>query len=368
MTPPIRFLAVVVGGWTAARIIALLPAEQPSLPLDPPAGVNVPDRLAPGARVAATPVAAPPGHPRFMRASARELGSLAGSGDTLGRPFAYVSVSTGDFEVPAKVIKGVVLPQAKLAAAFAGTGAMPDLALTAPPSREDRVLYAAIVSPPQGENRLTGSAWMLARGDDVAAVATNGLLGGSQAGARLLYRVGGSAAQPLSFSARLSGPLRRAGAEAALGIEWQPMRGVPLRLLAERRQRLNGDGRSAFAAIAHGGVSDLPVAQGLRLEAYAQAGIVGARNRDLFADGAITLVRPLSKSRFAVGAGLWGGAQPGSSRLDVGPRLTTTLPAASRHVRVSLDWRLRVAGLAAPSSGAVADGRDRLLAGFRPRS
>lgn len=195
---------------------------------------------------------------------------------------------------------------------------------------------------------------MLARGGSEAAVANSGLLGGSQAGARVLFRVNDDVARPLSLSMRVSSPLRRAGVEAAAGVEWQPLAGVPVRVLAERRQRLSGEGRSAFALLAHGGVSDRPIMEGFRLDAYAQAGVVGARRRDLFADAGATLTRPLNPDRMsglAVGAGVWGGMQPGASRLDIGPRLTTTLAVPSGRARVSVDWRFRVAGASAPASG-----------------
>lgn len=193
---------------------------------------------------------------------------------------------------------------------------------------------------------------MLARGgDEVAATASNGLLGASQGGVRLLYRVNDNVSRPFSLSARVTSPLRRQGAEAAAGVEWQPLAGMPVRILAERRQRVSGDGRSAFALLAHGGVSDRRVAAGLRLDAYAQAGVVGALSRDLFADAAATLVRPLGAGQLAVGAGAWGGVQPGAARLDVGPRITTTLKVAGRSTRVSLDWRFRIAGVSAPASG-----------------
>lgn len=196
---------------------------------------------------------------------------------------------------------------------------------------------------------------MLARGGgEASAVAGNGLLGGSQTGARILFRVNEDVARPLSLTVRASSPLRRDGVEAAAGIEWQPFAGIPVRVLAERRQRLSGEGRSAFALLAHGGVSERPVAAGLWLDAYAQAGVVGVRGRDVFADAGATLVHPLNSDRpdgLSIGAGAWGGVQPGASRLDVGPRLTTTLAAAGGRARVSLDWRFRVAGASAPASG-----------------
>lgn len=208
-------------------------------------------------------------------------------------------------------------------------------------------------SPAPG-GRLSGSAWVLARGGGDAVIAGNGLFGGSQAGGRMLFRVNGDVSRPFSLSGRVSAPLRRQGAQAAVGVEWQPVAGIPIRVLAERRQRLTEEARSAFALLVHGGVGDLAVGAGLRLDSYAQAGIVGARRRDLFADGGVTLVRSLGGGEgdgWAVGAGAWGGVQPGAARLDIGPRVTNTLGSLGRGTRVSLDWRFRVAGHAAPASG-----------------
>jgi hypothetical protein len=52
------------------------------------------------------------------------------------------------------------------------------------------------------------------------------------------------------------------------------------------------------------------------------------------------------------GAGAWGGAQKGASRLDLGPAATMGLGlGASASARLALDWRFRVTGDAAPSSG-----------------
>ncbi|MEO7827282.1 MAG: hypothetical protein ABIR60_09100, partial [Allosphingosinicella sp.] len=90
------------------------------------------------------------------------------------------------------------------------------------------------------------SAWSFVRRGDSAPLAAAGLLGGSQAGARLTYRLTRDSSPPLALSLRLSGPLRHpAAAEAALGLDWQPLGRVPVHLLAERRQALGKDGRSA---------------------------------------------------------------------------------------------------------------------------
>jgi hypothetical protein len=52
--------------------------------------------------------------------------------------------------------------------------------------------------------------------------------------------------------------------------------------------------------------------------------------------------------QFSAGLGVWGGAQPGLYRVDVGPRVTMKV---RRNVRVHFDWRQRVAGNALPGSG-----------------
>jgi hypothetical protein len=163
------------------------------------------------------------------------------------------------------------------------------------------------------------------------------MLGASQAGLAARYRAG----RGLAVAARVSSP-----AEAALGIEWTPSRRLPLRLLAERRQRLGREGRSAFALLVHGGVSDFRLPAQLRLDAYAQAGIVGARSRDAFADGALRLSLPAG--RLKLGAGAWAAAQPGVSRLDLGPQASLRLGPG---FTLAGDYRWRVGGNTAPTSG-----------------
>lgn len=202
---------------------------------------------------------------------------------------------------------------------------------------------------PAESGRWSGAFWLLARRDGPeGALAPGGTLGGSQAGARLLYRLSESRAGTLSLSARAYLPLRRPrGAEAAAGVDWRPLR-LPLHLLAERRQRLGRDGRSAFALTAYGGGSvALPLKT--RLDAYAQAGVVGLRRRDLFVDGAARIVRRAGPVE--IGGGVWGAAQPGVARVDIGPSLALPLRVRAITLRLGADWRFRVAGHAAPDSG-----------------
>ena len=143
-------------------------------------------------------------------------------------------------------------------------------------------------------DRLSLSTWSLIRQEIAGlapaapaspALAAGGQLGGSQAGSRLTYRV----TPRLSANLRFSAPIPAAGSkpsgfngEAALGVAWQPVGGLPLRLMAERRQRI-GDptgGRSAFALLAEGGVYGRPLPLGFTLDGYGQSGIVSLRGRD----------------------------------------------------------------------------------------
>ncbi|HMG46919.1 MAG TPA: hypothetical protein VK614_05615 [Allosphingosinicella sp.] len=190
------------------------------------------------------------------------------------------------------------------------------------------------------------SAWVLLRGErGGSSLAPAGTLGGSQAGARFLYRLG----ERLALNARAYLPLQRlGGAEAAAGLDWRPVASVPVDILVERRQALGREGRSAFSILAHGGAGRaLP--GGLRFDAYAQAGIVGFKSLDAFVDGSARVSAGLGPVE--VGAGAWAAAQPGAARLDAGPALTYRLPVARAHLRLEANWRFRIAGGAAPGSG-----------------
>jgi hypothetical protein len=196
-------------------------------------------------------------------------------------------------------------------------------------------------------DRLQLSAWALLRGQPgPSSLATGGTLGGSQAGTRLSYTI----MPGIAASLRASSPVGGArGGELAAGVRIAPFRSIPVSLTVERRQAIGrlGGGRSAFAAFVEGGIYQQPIVWGFQLDGYAQAGVVGARRRDLFVDGGATFTRPLFK-QFWAGFGIWGGAQPGLYRIDVGPRLTMRVRG---NMRVHLDYRYRLRGNAAPGSG-----------------
>lgn len=323
-SPPLRFLVLLLAGWTAIRAAWLAPGWWAL-----PAGADV-RGPSPAAAERRTP--APP-----LRRRPAPSGTPGGRGVAAAAP-----VDPRPRARPANALRPAALagPAWSLAPAPAGGG---PVAVAPRPAR-------AGAAPAAAASRWTYSAWSFLREGDSAPLAAGGLLGGSQAGARISYRLNADRGRPLALTARLAAPLRRAvGAEAAAGLDWRPSRRLPLHLLAERRQKLGGGGRSAFGLTVYGGVDDVPVA-GLRLDAYAQAGLVGARSRDPFGDGALRLSWPLGE-RVRIGAGAWAAAQPGAARIDLGPQASLRLPLAGRAVTLRADWRRRIAGDARPGSG-----------------
>lgn len=199
-------------------------------------------------------------------------------------------------------------------------------------------------------DRFQLATWALIRGRQGVTVAPGslapgGTLGGSQAGARLIYVVTPQVAASLRATSPVGGG---SGGEVAAGIRYTPFRSIPIAITAERRKAIGeyGGGRDAFAMFVEGGVYQQPM-WGMELDGYGQAGIVGARERDWFADGGFTLTRPLFRE-FSGGLGVWGGFQPGLHRVDAGPRVSMRL---RNNMRVHLDWRQRVSGNALPRSG-----------------
>ena len=198
-------------------------------------------------------------------------------------------------------------------------------------------------------DRLQLSTWAMLRATPgLPSLAGTGTLGGSQAGARLLWRFDPHFAASLRTSAPINS---RRGGEAALGIRYQPFASIPVAITAERRKAFGqyGAGRNAFAAFVEGGVYGRSMPLNSSLDAYLQAGIVGAKSRDWFVDGQAAVTRPVWRN-ISAGFGIWGGAQPGLSRLDVGPRLSLKV---GKGVRVHADYRHKLVGNALPGSGGV---------------
>lgn len=190
-----------------------------------------------------------------------------------------------------------------------------------------------------------GSFWLLARSMTGTAFSPAGSeLGGSQMGARVRLPLFG---QDLAVNLRASSNLNLSrGKEVALGLSWRPLDGVAAEIIAEQRLGLDAQGRTDPALLLAVGLNDMPIGGGMIAEGYGQIGGVGFPKVDEFGDGRLTLTARIHP-RLRLGMGIWGGVQPQASRVDIGP----TLLISDRQWRATLDWRIRIAGGAHPTSG-----------------
>lgn len=233
--------------------------------------------------------------------------------------------------------------------------------------RRSRAYPGAALLAPVG-SPWSADAWLLLRGGGngyntpgpglPGVVVPAGFYGGSQAGAVLRYRLSLlSALQPTLYLRASSGLEYPRGEEVAAGLSVRPVTKAPFALMAEGRVTRTTSGtiiRPAAAVVTLLSPAKLPL--GLRGEAYAQAGYVGGRDATAFVDGQARVEKPLlhnGRTELRAGGGVWGGAQRGAERLDVGPTATLSVPIGPAGARVSADYRIRVGGRAAPGSGAV---------------
>lgn len=325
---PLRFLALVTSGWIGLRVAMLWPQiDTPEDVLRAIAPIPLAEADAPHRPVVPTPAPAAQVSPRWRVAIARTAAAPRRryrSADPTRVALALLGlVRYGDAQP--------VEPDAPL---------LPGLPRRSPPP-----------PPPHVPSRWSASLWLVARGGSGLAPGTlGGQLGGSQAGVRVAYLL--DRRHRVALAGRVTTPLGNGLREAALGVEWQPTR-LPVRLLVEHRFALNG-GRGGPAAGVVGGVGPVVLPAGFRLEAYGQAGVIRRVATEAYVDGAMRVAHPLTTVgplRLDLGAGAWGAAQRGAARLDVGPSLGVVVPLGKQPVRLSLDWRQRVAGDARPGSG-----------------
>lgn len=324
---PLRFLALTFGGWFLFRVMMLSPSGIPPLAAPHPESRRIAAILQPAIPV--PPPAAIDAHPSIANVDGRMT----------SRPLPTVVVAAKN-----------VLPEPAMVETSPRDGMSPRGDLP-PPLRPPPLPLR------HSPLRLTGSAWLLARGGSNGTL-SGGQLGGSQAGVRIAYAIG--EARRLALTARLSAPISGRGKEAALGVEWKPTR-LPIRIIAEQRFVLD-DGRGGPTIGAIGGFGPRPIAAGFDLETYGQAGAIARDGIEGFVDVASRITRPVVKvggMRFDLGAGAWGSAQRSAARFDVGPSVGIVVPIDRRTIRLNLDWRQRVAGNARPGSGpALSIGSD----------
>ena len=352
MSQSIRFLGLAVMAWAGVRAVSLglvpgtqalafdlpaagaraLPAVQPSRlpPIEP-----IPPQAPPMAAHGYAPPYPPyPAYPAYAPYPVYVPMPAAAPRRSMAPAYAYAPepMPAEPYFQPVRPIEQ--WPEFAMAEPVPGPKVTPSFEESRPKPRFDRLQL---------------STWAMLRATPgLPSLAGTGTLGGSQAGARLLYRFN----PHLAASLRTSAPINsRRGGEAALGIRYQPFASIPVAITAERRKAFGqyGAGRNAFAAFVEGGLYGRSMPLNSSLDAYLQAGIVGAKSRDWFVDGQAAVTRPVWRN-ISAGVGVWGGAQPGLSRLDVGPRLSLRM---GRGIRVHADYRHKLVGNALPGSGGV---------------
>lgn len=207
--------------------------------------------------------------------------------------------------------------------------------------------------------RLSVDSWMFLR-QDSASVPTGigGSYGGSQSGFVARYDLApGSRFQPRAYLRASRALAGLQDSEIATGLSVRPLANVPVSVSGEMRFYRTPSGeefRPAVYAVTHFPPQSLP--WGMQGETYFQGGYVGGQYATPFIDGQLRVDREFIRmGRFALrgGGGAWGGAQKGAERFDIGPALSLHFGDGRFNSRLSLDYRFRVAGDAAPGSGAA---------------
>lgn len=336
---PLRFFALLMVGWVAVRVTAYYgPADapQPILARRPATGATL---FAPSRSVRWS-------RPPFLPAST-ERGMMLVQASRPPLPIAGPHPSTNE-GAPVELLEFI-----RFTTAFANRHHASD-ALASPPTALPSPLPTPTSRQPSHMDRWRGGAWLLWRPGDAsrADIATVGRLGGSQAGLRIDYALApGSTVRPAVYARVTSALERPAAPEGAIGLAAQPFPALPISFAVERRVRLGEGARNAMAVLAVGGFGPTRIAPGIEAEAYAQAGMVGLHRRDAFIDGKFSLFSSLADTPLRIGAAISGGAQPGVERIDIGPEIQLRLPLPRTAARLAVEWRERIAGKAAPSSG-----------------
>lgn len=209
--------------------------------------------------------------------------------------------------------------------------------------------------------RWSMDGWLFLRPD--AAVAANtgarfASYGASQAGAVLRYRLKpGSAARPAAYVRATRALAAGRESEVAAGLSASLFRGIPIAAHGELRATRNAfttELRPAGFVVTE--IPPVPLPLGLRGETYLAGGYVGGDFATAFVDGQIRIDGEIARfelGNLRAGAGVWGGAQKGAARLDVGPSASMNVKLGAVPARIAVDYRLRAAGDAEPGSGAA---------------
>lgn len=183
--------------------------------------------------------------------------------------------------------------------------------------------------------------------------------GASQLGAVLSYDLApGTARAPAAYARATRALVEGGETEGAVGLRFRPIANFPLAAHAEVRvtERPGRPAEIRPAAFAAGGFEQVSLPARIRARGYGQAGYVGGDFATPFVDGSIVAEREMARfslGRVSVGGGIWGGAQKGATRLDLGPSVTVDLRLGATPARIEADYRWRIAGDATPGDGGV---------------
>ncbi|WP_371432080.1 hypothetical protein [Novosphingobium sp.] len=351
---PVLSLALVLAGWIALRTMALA--------LPSPETLALPGKVAPMVPTEAAVASSAPMSVPFVSMWLQPSGGMAPVRKTERRP-RPVGQGAGAAD-----------------AAFAGSSRASGWGWSLPPGeaphgRDDvrrapavatrtDPLPAAYAVPagasPAPHARWSGDAWFLLRRGSSGTALAAGLpaYGGSQAGGVLRYRIMPQERHRLTAYLRATGAVRSDvdDRQLALGLSARPVPTIPVSLLVEGRLQQGSFATRLRPSIA--AVTELPpitLPLGLRSDVYAQAGWVGGAGATPFFDAQAVVDRalvPLARGiDLRAGGGVWSGGQKGAVRLDLGPRAGLVVQRGRFPLRLSADWRFRVAGQAAPGSG-----------------
>ncbi len=324
---PLRATGLLLASWVTMRLALLWPEAAPPFRPAQPMALRIASARADAARGrAASPLAALPRMPGQIMSARRSAAPVAPVSESPASPVSMWGVTQLAFVTQAAPL--------------------------ATPLAEHHPVSAPPLRRAPNPNRLSASGWLLVRSNRTASgLAPSGTLGGSQAGLRLFYEPG---PRGLAVTARLSTPLGLPkGREVTLGLAYR--RGA-VGANIEQRIALDDGGRTAPSFTLFGGLYDRPLLRGWRASGFVQAGVVGVRDAQGFADGELRIEHPvvaISGATLFVGVAGSGGAQPGLARLDIGPHIALKTPVAGGMLRIAAGWRSRIAGDAMPGSGPV---------------
>ena len=216
-----------------------------------------------------------------------------------------------------------------------------------------------VAVPRERSRRWSLDAWAFVReGSSRAGFGPRpGTLGASQTGYVARYSPAPDSRFRPAVYTRLAKALIEGGeTDTALGVQIRPIPGLPINLHGEVRAT-DVQSRSFIrpAVFATSGFYDVPLGLGFTGRGYAQGGYVGGDFATGFVDGHALAERSILRESgidMRIGGGVWGGAQQGVSRVDVGPMASYTFRVANKAVRFQADYRFRVAGDAEPADGA----------------